>query len=487
MTKRRDSCTAVLFLLGIFSAAIFLAVGWFTQVKGFDEPVRPASHTFLVRTKDNLRAQPAKRKVALAKRQRWEAAPASRKRQRKTDPASLTRPAPLPLRTSLGTPLPSYDEAAQALAQGAEGVEPALNGLLDRDHGFIQLYGGVQSLLGRRMVEDADPQYTVVKLTDGLLTFLDPTQTQEDMTLRAREMVSFAQRVRKEYKVPLLYVQAPSKLSVVQAPEGLTDYSDAEADQFLALLEKEKVDTLDLRPVFREAVEEKPELARELFFTTDHHWTPAGAFLGYQTLCEKLEKRYRFSFDEALTDPDSFDKFDFQDSFLGSQGRRVGSAYAGLDSLAIWSPKFPTDFTYSVPVVNVQREGPFVVSLLFPERLADTDLYTTNPYTIYSGGDYLLTRAVNEELPRGKRVLVLRDSFGCAITPFLSLGCQEVMTIDPRHFNGNQDTMMDYIDWLEPDLVIVLNTTGSLRVDKLFPYLPSARAAALAAKDQGEE
>ena len=39
-----------------------------------------------------------------------------------------------------------------------------------------------------------------------------------------------------------------------------------------------------------------------------------------------------------------------------------------------------------------------------------------------------------------------------------------------------------YIDWLEPDLVIVLNSTGSLRVDKLYPYLPTARADAIAEK-----
>ena len=62
------------------------------------------------------------------------------------------------------------------------------------------------------------------------------------------------------------------------------------------------------------------------------------------------------------------------------------------------------------------------------------------------------------------------------------MACGEVMAMDPRQFNGNQDIMMHYIDWLEPDLILVMNTTGSLRVDKLFPYLPSARAAALEAK-----
>ncbi|MFQ7855887.1 MAG: hypothetical protein ACLRIS_12865 [Flavonifractor plautii] len=36
-----------------------------------------------------------------------------------------------------------------------DGAESAVNGDLDRDHLFIQLYGGVQQLSGRRVVEDA--------------------------------------------------------------------------------------------------------------------------------------------------------------------------------------------------------------------------------------------------------------------------------------------------------------------------------------------
>lgn len=463
MTQRRNTFTAILFLGALLTAVIYLCLGSFSQDRGFAEVQRPA------------RSSPANKASILAQAQR-----------EKREVSSLVRTTVRPLRHSLGTPAPSYEEALDAFTQFTQGSDPAINALLDRDHLFIELYGGAQRLLGRRMVEDVDPQYTVVRLEGELLTFFDPEDKAADMTNRAQEMIDFAQRVKKEYHVPVLYVQAPSKLSVVSLSQGLEDHTEAEATQFLTLLEEAKVDTLDLRPAFREAVEEDPQAAEELFFFTDHHWTPAGAFLGYQTLCEKLEKRYRFRIDESLTDPDSFEKYRFRQVFLGSQGRRVGANYAGLDDLEIWSAKFNTHFTYSVPIVGIKRQGPFVTSLLFPERLADIDLYNDNPYTIYAGGDYMLSRAYNEDLPQGKRVLILRDSFGCGLTPFLSLCCQEVMAMDPRQFNGNQDVMMHYIDWLEPDLIIVMNTTGSLRVDKLFPYLPTARANALAQRELEE-
>ena len=285
----------------------------------------------------------------------------------------------------------------------------------------------------------------------------------------------------------LLYIQAPSKLDMAPLPEGIPDYSDAEADQFLAGLEAAGVDTLDLRPVFRSAAEKDPEALGQLFFHTDHHWTPEGAFLGYQAICEALRSDYGFQIDDALTDPDSFERFTFAGQFLGSQGKRVGTLYAGTDDVEIWSPKFDTDFTYTVPLSGIERKGPFAVSLLFPERLAETGLYDTNPYTIYAGDDYLLSRALNHTDPDAPRVLILRDSFGCALTPFLALTTGELMAVDPRNFNGDQDDMMDYIDWLEPDLIIVMNTTSSLRVNELYPYLPSARAAALEAKAEEDK
>ena len=463
MTKQRNSYTAVLFLVGLAAAMLYLGLGLAPSSTGFQQLSRPT---------------PTVSEVLAAK------IPVQAEKEEEKLPVRSTIRT---LQHPLSPPAPSLREALDSFCQLTQEADPALNQLLDRDHVFIELFGGTQRLLGRQIVEDTDPQYTVVKLEGDLLTFADLEGEQMDMTTRAEEMIDFAHRVAKEYHTPLLYVQAPSKLNVSPLPDGLEDHSDQEADQFLALLKEGKVDTLDLRPIFEAAAEEDPEEARTLFYRTDHHWTPEGAFLGYQALCEKLEKRYRFKIDEELTDPEEFDKYSFQAAFLGSQGRRVGSLYAGEDDVEIWSPKFSTSLTYSVPLLGITREGPFVVSMLFPERLAETDRYETNPYTIYAGGDYLLSRAYNEKNPEGKRVLVLRDSFGCGLTPFLTLCCQEVMAMDPRQFNGNQDMMMHYIDWLEPDLIIVLNSTGSLRVDKLYPYLPTARAQAIADKQAENE
>ncbi len=462
MSDRRHSYTGALFLAALAAGTVYLNLGSLPKDLAVTEPQRPV----LRQAQDSARPDGAGTAHAHT----------VTRLPRQTQPI-------LGRGSSWTDRLPSLKQVSDSLQAAIDGVETAVNKNLDRDHFFIQLYGGAQRVIGRKSVEDLDPKYTVMRLSDGQLTFADPEGVQADRSVMAREFISFARRVEFRYGVPTLYVQAPSKLDTAQLPQGVNNYADAEADQFLSLLEESGVDTLDLRPAFRQAAKEDKTAGERYFFATDHHWTPAGAFRGFQELCGKLEEDYGFQVDPAFTLERSYEKYTFEDLFLGSQGKRVGSLYAGLDDIEIWSPKFETDFTYSVPMNSITRTGPFAVSLLFPEMVADKgSLYDTNPYVIYSGGDFLLARAKNEENPDGPRVLVLRDSFGCTLTPFLSLLTSETITIDGRMFSGDQDEMLDYIHWLEPDLVIVLNAASSLEVDGLFPYLPTNREANLAAK-----
>jgi len=468
--KRRNSMTAVCFLLCLYAASFYLGLGTLPKAAGFRKPDAPG-HA--------LQVQPA----------------ADKQPSRPEPPAQPVHPAHVPRQPLKGEmitapPAPSPEPEAKlpdAPEDFTRNAEAQLNALLDRDHGFIELYGLSQRLMLRQVVEDqVEPKYTVVRLDGDVLTFAQLEPERVDMTVRAREMTQFAQRVRRRFRIPVLYVQAPSKLDMAPLPEGIVNYADEEADQFLSLLnESGSIDTLDLRTVFRARAQQNPEALGKLFFHTDHHWTPAGAFLGFQTLCGYLEEHYGFSVDAAVTDPLSYDKYMFDAVFLGSQGKRVGSLYAGVDGIEIWSPDFETDFTYTVSG-NV-RTGPFAASLLYPEMLASKGLYDTNPYVLYSGGDHFLGQAVNEALPDGKRILIFRDSFGCALTPFLALAAGEVDAMDPRAFNGDWEEMMKYIKWLDPDMLIVMNTTSSLSVDALYPYLPSARRAVLAERAEQEQ
>ena len=347
-------------------------------------------------------------------------------------------------------------------------ADAAANSALDKGHLFIELYGGVQALSDRTVVEDVDPQYSVVKLTDGTVTFINAEP--KDVTGHGRAVVRLAQAL-EEREVPLLYVQAPQKLQENddRLPTGVTDYGNDYADQILGVLAENDVATLDLR----ETLAATGRDWSSFFFRTDHHWTPEAAFTAHQTLAQVLESDYGFTIPEENTDSAAFTRTNLSDFFLGSQGKRVGSLYAGTDDIEIWKPSFDTDFTYSIPIYDMERTGPFEESLLFPERIEEKDFFNGNPYTLYAGGDYPMARIYNELSPDRPRIMLLRDSYACVLTPFLALDCGELITVDLRYFH---DDLLTYVDWLEPDLVIVMYTAGSAALDELFDFFPGDTA-----------
>jgi len=348
----------------------------------------------------------------------------------------------------------------QAVLSNSEG---AVSGDLDSSHGFIQLYGLFQRLTGRRVLNDMDPSLTVVKLSNGQLQFVDLTEEGPlDVSGNSASTVRFRDALA-ELGIPLLYAQAPQKVGGGRElmPYGVEEYGNAYADAFLEQIGAAGVDALDLRPAFGAG-----EDFSRYFFNTDHHWKPEGAFLAWQQIAQRL-RELGWEVDETYTNSDSFEKITYEDYFLGSQGKRTGTLYAGVDDIDLWKPKFETDFAYTAPAAGVDRSGPFEESLLFPERVAEKDYFNGNPYTLYAGGDYLYSHITNRNNPDGPKVLLIRESFACALTPFLALGCSELSTVDLRYFDGD---LMELTAQESPDLVLIMYGASTTRLPALFSF-----------------
>lgn len=346
-------------------------------------------------------------------------------------------------------------------------AESAVNSDLDRDHLFIQLYGGMQRLSGRKVIQDMVAGNTVAKLSTGALNFVNlGTAGQVDQEAVGRRAQATAELAAKlEVRgIPYLYIAAPQKIQrgVELLPRGLEESGNATCDAYLAELDRLGVEYLDLRPVF-----ESNGIYSNWFFRTDHHWKPEAAFFAWQYLSGELDLRYGYETPAALTNPKNWGTRVLDDFFLGSQGKRVGSLYAGVDDFTIYTPKFDTNLTYTNSDGSFDRSGPFAQSVCFPERVAERDWFNGNPYTYYSGGDYAMATMVNHNNPKGPKVVLLRESFSCALAPFLALSCSELTTIDLRHFSGD---LMDTVRELEPDLVLTLYTASSTGLDNMFNF-----------------
>ena len=182
-------------------------------------------------------------------------------------------------------------------------------------------------------------------------------------------------------------------------------------------------------------------------------------------MAQILKSEYGFVFDDAITNLNNYTVTTYPHCFLGSQGKRVGTVYAGLDDFSVITPNYAADFTLTVPDKGIDRSGDYVNTLLVPEMFEKKDLYTDNPYAGYIGGDYGLCHIVNHQPPNDKRVLLVRDSFACAFTPYLAQACAELDTIDKRAF---PQTIASYIEETKPDLVLFLYNAAEMPAAENF-------------------
>ena len=99
--------------------------------------------------------------------------------------------------------------------------------------------------------------------------------------------------------------------------------------------------------------------------------------------------------------------------------------------------------------------------MIEPFDFVDLDLYIDSMYAHYSYGDRGLQVVQNhlagEEAPK---VVIIRDSYACVVTPFLSLMTGSLHILDTRHWRGTDtaNTIYEYIQQEQPDYVLVLYT-----------------------------
>ncbi|MFT8350694.1 DHHW family protein [Clostridium saccharoperbutylacetonicum] len=312
---------------------------------------------------------------------------------------------------------------------------------------FIELNGLFNRVLGKRLVNDVDKDYNVGKLDNGYLVFTNP---KIDITKYAQQTKDFKDYLAKQ-NIPLLYIQAPYKISKYdpELPTGFENYTNENDDNMLAALSKANVNTLD----FREEIAKDNLNHYDMFFKTDHHWTPKAGFWAATKVAHLLRDNYNFKINEEDYNLDNYNINTLNHWFLGSQGKRVGVTYTGDDDIDLITPKFETDFNFSVPTSNINRSGEFKDTMFLYDLINKKDYYNLSPYESYIGGNYDLNLITNNKSPNNKRILLVRDSFACAMTPFLAMSCKNLDTIDLRYYTAS---IKSYIEQNRPDVVILM-------------------------------
>lgn len=112
--------------------------------------------------------------------------------------------------------------------------------------------------------------------------------------------------------------------------------------------------------------------------------------------------------------------------------------------------------------------GTFEDVFINKERLETKNYYNSDPYHAYYNGLNCALAHINNSRTTSnpnKKILIIQDSFGWCMTPFLSLDIAAIDTIYPEKFTGSIET---YIEETKPDMVIMLYSPTSIASHIMF-------------------
>jgi len=182
---------------------------------------------------------------------------------------------------------------------------------------------------------------------------------------------------------------------------------------------------VDIWPILNEHVNE------HIYLKTDHHWSPLGGYYAAKKLCEMA----------GLPFPSIEDGYDVR-TIHGY----VGSLYAYCSDAAIKNS--PEDFVWYYPN-KVDFETKCVVYKLDEDlKITETsNWHKTNYFCIFkdvNGGAYCTFMGSDSRITRvvtgtknGRRILIMKDSYGNTIPSCLFYAFEEVHVVDYRYFNKN--------------------------------------------------
>ena len=310
----------------------------------------------------------------------------------------------------------------------------------------------------------------VVKADNDYLAYGVPAMDEKTLTKYADNIGELYQYT-KENNIPFLYVMTPQKGYGLEYPAGTDNFIKDNCTTHLKNLEERGVPYLEIR----DCMEKEGISEEEAFFITDHHWTPKTAIWATEKICNELNSRYGFDYDKSVFDLSNYNVKTYEDWFLGSQGKKVGRFFTDLyvDDIDIITPKFDTSLTVSQPLKNESKTGTFEETLISKVRYEEKGYYDYNPYVAYTGGDYHIQTIENLKKTDGKDILVIRDSYAAASTPFLSLTAHNVHMLDLREMSGMYGdrvaSVSQYIEEMKPDYVIVMYY-GVNKDDKKYTF-----------------
>ncbi len=315
------------------------------------------------------------------------------------------------------------------LADCLNDVSENINDLLPYQEKLVNLSGALMRVNG---VKDYyNPEYGInVTTSNYVISQVEQTSTDYEVS----QMIQLTNYL-DEHGIRLLYVNEPAKYiddDIFRNEFSAESYLNRNADLFLKRLSEAQIEYIDLR----ENIREEGLDCHDLFYRADHHWTVPTSKWAAEIIAEKLNDDYGYDIDLNLYADENFNYVEYENCWLGEQGRKLAESYIGMENFTLIVPTYDTSFSRNIN--GEYTEGDFNIFIDYSVYSDSYDMdWEFQPAKLkgwhysYNGDGYIQ----NNNADFGN-VLIFGDSYERTLIPFMSLGIRNIYKIEPRYMNS---------------------------------------------------
>lgn len=164
-----------------------------------------------------------------------------------------------------------------------------------------------------------------------------------------------------------------------------------------------------------------------IYFRTDHHWTVRGAYCAYSAFCDLKGVK-----------PVSLESYADKGRVPGDF---LGTLYAQTNSeILAANPDYVEYFMPEGVKGEIFQSSSMESSMEF--YVVAKNVNSSNKYLAFIAGDQPLEKITTSN-KNGKKIIVLKESYGNAFVPFLCNDYEEVYVLDPRKLTFNLSNFVE--------------------------------------------
>lgn len=246
----------------------------------------------------------------------------------------------------------------------------------------------------------------VFRDSDGFLVEAPAAMTVKELTRRLNKICALGEKTNLTPRI--VAVPSAGYIRREKLPRALAAlYPDA--GMLSCLNETEGLVSVPLASEFAQN-------GQNYYYRTDHHWNREGAYAAYVLLCDALDKT-PVPLEDFLTHSVS--------GFSGSTVSRSALWLTPSETLYLYEPDIPVTVRFS----DTEAVSS---SLLFTEHIGKYDWYPA-----FIDGNHPLTVIENGSFGGNETLVMVKDSFGNTLAPFLVPLYKNIILVDPRYYRGS--------------------------------------------------